>query len=285
MAQLAVLYPSHTAVTVNEQVDGEPSLAPRPARRARRSLMVAEREELITKHLPLVRFVAGKIARRGLPSSIVEYDDLVGYGTEGLIRAVDSYDPDAGTQFSTWAVIKIRAAILDALRALDPVSRPQRVNAQLLQRVSQEDAHLTGEWPSEGRLVELTGLTQTQVRTATQMQHTHVVSLSDGPWSPGGEDAHVGVVERLADEDPGVNPDEMLDTKETFAVLRTVVGLLPEREAQILRLYYWQGVSMRDIADRLGVSESRISQLHSQALRRARLELAALTSGELLPAA
>src|SRR5713226_2670300 len=108
-----------------------------------------DREALITHHLPLVRYVAGSMARHSNASTIVDYDDLVGYGTEGLIDAVDSFNPTFNVRFSTWAVMHIRTTIQDALRSLDPLPRSLRTKSKEIDRVQTTLANEHGCWPAD----------------------------------------------------------------------------------------------------------------------------------------
>ncbi len=226
----------------------------------------AHREAMITKHIPLVRYVAGSMARHSSASSIVDYDDLVGYGIEGLIQAVDTFNPAYNVRFSTWAVMHIRTTIQDALRALDPLPRSLRAKGKEIDRVSFDLANRHGYWPKPDQIAEALGLPIEKVRaTLKDINHT-VVSLEnvdDGH----GDDAGYSWLSSLADHDPETDPEASLDTSETYLMLIDAVDGLPEREATVIRMYYKQGQSMRTIAERLGVSESRVSQLHARALK------------------
>ena len=105
---------------------------------------LAAREAMISQHLPLVRYVANSMARHAGQSVLLDYDDLLSYGTEGLIAAVDSFDAERGLKFSTWAVMHIRTTIQDALRALDPLPRSLRAKGKEIDRVSATLAHAAG---------------------------------------------------------------------------------------------------------------------------------------------
>lgn len=224
------------------------------------------RDEMVTKHLPLVRYVAGSMARHSSASSIVDYDDLVGYGTEGLIQAVDTFNPAFNVRFSTWAVMHIRTTIQDALRTLDPLPRSLRSKGKEIERVSYTLANQNGYWPNDEQVARELGVTLDKLRvTRRDISHTTVSldSVDDG----NGDEVGYSWLSSLADEDPDVDPAASLDTAQTHLLLLDAVNELPERESLVVRMYYKQGSSMRMIADALGVSESRVSQLHARALK------------------
>ena len=236
-------------------------------------LVAEHREAMITKHLPLVRYVAGSMTRHADASTIVDYDDLVGYGTEGLIDAVDTFNPTYNVRFSTWAVMHIRTTIQDALRTLDPLPRSLRAKGKEIDRVSYDLANRNGYWPTDEEIAAELGLPVDKVRTTMRdMSHT-LVSLEnvDDSHDEGG----YSWLSSLSDQDPESDPETSLDTAEMHSILLSAVDSLPEREAAIIRMYYQQGKGMRAIADRLGVSESRVSQLHARALKLLRQTLTA----------
>jgi RNA polymerase sigma factor FliA len=242
------------------------------------------RAALIAKHLPLVRYVAGSLARRAGAAAIVDYDDLLGYGAEGLIEAVDTFDPTRGVKFSTWAVMHIRTTIQDALRALDPLPRSLRSKGKEIDRVSYDLANRTGCWPADADVAAELGVSVAKLRTTIQDISTVCVSL-DAVEGGHGEDQGYSWMSSLADEDPEGDPDRALDAAETTVLLGEAVASLPERERALITAYYRQGRSMRDIGEELGVSESRISQLHARALKLLRASITASLDGAPLRAA
>lgn len=225
----------------------------------------ALRETMITRHLPLVRYVAGAMARHSNASAVVDFDDLIGYGIEGLITAVDTFNPAYNVRFSTWAVMHIRTTIQDALRALDPLPRSLRSKGKEIERVSQELANRTGYWPTMDQVATELGVPVDKLRSTLRDINKSLVSLEH--VDDAGEDAGYSWLSALADEDPDADPEAVLDTTETYLLLLNAVDRLPEREALVIRMYYRENQSMRAIAERLGVSESRVSQLHARALK------------------
>ncbi len=228
--------------------------------------VLEHREAMITKHMPLVRYVAGSMSRHANASAIVDYDDLVGYGTEGLIEAVDTFNPAYNVRFSTWAVMHIRTTIQDALRTLDPLPRSLRSKGKEIDRVSFDLANRIGYWPSSEQIASELNVPVTKLRTTMRDINKTLVSLENVDESGGEESSH-SWLSSLADDDPDADPEATLDLFETHALLLRAVDALPEREALVITAYYRQNLSMRSIAEMLGVSESRVSQLHARALK------------------
>lgn len=231
-----------------------------------RALAIEHRNDMVVKHTALVRYVAGSMARRSGSSSIVDYDDLVSYGTEGLIAAVETFDPSFDVKFSTWAVMHIRTTIQDALRTLDPLPRSLRTKGKAIERASYDLANRNGCWPQDKEVAEELGVPLPKLRTTMQDISKVVVSLNKVDEGHG-EDSGYSWLSSLADDDPETDPEMALDNAETGVMLREAVCGLPERERRVVEAYYQQGLSMRTIADELGVSESRISQLHARSLK------------------
>src|SRR6266516_1451071 len=150
---LSVVEPAEEPQPVVERCEPSPEVLARLT-----GLETRDREALITHHLPLVRYVAGSMARHANASSIVDYEDLVGYGTEGLIDAVDSFNPRYNVRFSTWAVMHIRTTIQDALRSLDPLPRSLRDKSKEIERVQTALANDRGEWPADGDVAVQLGI-------------------------------------------------------------------------------------------------------------------------------
>ena len=234
----------------------------------------ATRAALIAQHLPLVRSVAGRMPRH--TGAVVDYDDLVGYGTEGLIAAVDTFNPAYHVRFSTWAVLHIRTTIQDALRTLDPLPRSLRAKGKAIERASYDLANDQGQWPEEREVAAALGVPLAQLRTTLQQLRTVTVSLDVGADADGQDDDQSGSwAAAVADDDVAGDPQAALEQAATTALLLAAVDGLPARERLVVTAYYRQGRSMRAIAAELGVSESRVSQLHARALKLLRSHLTA----------
>ncbi len=232
----------------------------------------AERQAMIARHLPLARYVANAMSRHTGQSVLLDYDDLLSYGIEGLIAAVDTFDAERGLKFSTWAVMHIRTTIQDALRTLDPLPRSLRAKGKEIDRVAADLAHSTGRWPELPEIADALGRPlDTLRRTMQALGHT-VVSLEqvdDGHngAATGGDEAGFSLLNLLSDEDPEVSPSEHLDQRELSRLLIEAIHALPPREEILIDAHYCQGKSMREVSRMLYISESRVSQLHARAIK------------------
>ncbi len=225
------------------------------------------REALILHYMPLVRFV---VSRLGIPpTSMLEAEDLVSYGTIGLMNAIDRYDPERGVRFEAFATSRIRGAVIDQLRALNwlprsAVSRVKQVEttlATLEQRL--------GRYPQEDEAVKELGVTVERYRHMLVEAGLSMLSL-DAPLSMFGQDDELLTLRDLLEDSTTPGPSEMTEQKETFTLLKDSLEHLPEREQLLLSLYYVEELTMKEISRVMDVSESRVCQLHAQALLRLR---------------
>jgi RNA polymerase sigma factor for flagellar operon FliA len=221
------------------------------------------REQLILQYAPLVRYVAGRVGV-GLPAS-VEQGDLVSYGVFGLIDAIEKYDLERAIKFETYAINRIRGAIIDELRSFDWIPRSVRTKARDIERaIASLEARLQ-RTPSEGEIAEELGLDVPELRRVfDQVSFVHVAALDEMLGSADhGDGATLG--ERLEDERTTA-PGDALDDEETRQILARVIHTLAEREQIVVTLYYYEGFTLAEIGLVLGVTESRICQLHSKAM-------------------
>ncbi len=221
------------------------------------------REQLILQYAPLVRYVAGRVGV-GLPAS-VEQGDLVSYGVFGLIDAIEKYDLERAIKFETYAINRIRGAIIDELRSFDWIPRSVRTKARDIERaIASLEARLQ-RTPSEGEIAEELGLDVPELRRVfDQVSFVHVAALDEMLGSADhGDGATLG--ERLEDERT-TGPGDALDDEETRQILARVIHTLAEREQIVVTLYYYEGFTLAEIGLVLGVTESRICQLHSKAM-------------------
>ena len=221
------------------------------------------RDRLVLQYSPLVKYVAGRV-RSGLPST-VEQADLVSDGVIGLMDAIDKFDPDRGLQFQTYAVSRIRGAIVDGLRASDWVPRSIREKIRDITAAQTRLEHKLGRVPTDR---EVAGELSISVRELRKMysdtSHTSVVSFeSTGPSDDNEPQATTDL------------PGSEDDLPEGFL---GAVRELPERDQIVVALYYWDRLTLAEIGQVLGVSESRISQLHSRATMTLRRKLIARSS-------
>lgn len=227
-----------------------------------------DKEALVLQYSPLVRHVA-----RSLPielRGVMEFEDAVSFGMCGLIEAIDRYDPERGTNFNSYAVSRIRGAIIDAFRRMDRLSRTMRQKVQGLQKARAELEAELGRTPTERELARVTGMEMDKLRETETCASLVTVSLERIATPDQERDG--GRFEIVADDDES-NFVDRIEQRELRAALAVAVKALPERERLIMALYYKEELTMREISTVLGVSETRVSQLHSQAVRRLRMSL------------
>lgn len=235
------------------------------------------RERLILQYAPLVKFVAGRVGA-GLPPS-VDVNDLVSYGVLGLIESIERFDPNRDVKFETYAVSRIRGAMLDELRALDWVPRSVRSKARQLERAMSKLQSELRRDPSEEELaaelqIEVEELRERFGATASMS----IVALEEMLTVGREEGEHVSLLDTLPDlavEQPG----SALEAEEAKAALLEAIRGLAEREQMVIALYYFEGFTLSRIGDVLGVTESRVSQIHSKALLALRTRLAEPVGG------
>jgi RNA polymerase sigma factor for flagellar operon FliA len=221
--------------------------------------------------MPLVRHAVNRIAVGSASAGILQYEDMVSYGVQGLIEAYYSYDESRGAKFSTYALPRIRGAILDALRAAHPLPRSLQKFSSDVERANSELHQSLGRSPSKAELAEQMGLDRKDFMESLRSSNVHVVSL-DGL----ADTAVSGNTEKLwemADEDPTIDPDSRAQDTLVRRMLHEAVEQLPDRERTIVHLYYMQSRSLKSIGRALGISESRASQLRHRAIRRLRTVL------------
>jgi len=236
---------------------------------APRRLSLEEQQQLVMQYTPLVRRVA-----RSLPLEIpglLEFEDAVGYGMCGLVEAVRRYDPSKGTNFHAYAVRRIRGAMIDAFRRMDRLSRTMRQKARDVQRAQSELEALLGRSPSEDETAEHLGISVEQLRDAASNARWVTVSLDRMLDKDEEGDSFPAAEMPTAEED--IDFTRGFEERELYAELAEAVQALPERERMVVALYYVERLTMREIATVLQVSETRVSQLHAQAVKRLRRAL------------
>jgi RNA polymerase sigma factor for flagellar operon FliA len=228
----------------------------------------AERERLVINHLALVKKVAVGRVRR-LPAQ-VEMNELIGEGVVGLLDAARRYKPASGVPFEAFAARRVRGSMLDALRAVDTASRRTRRMERNLKNAKSELRQTLGRDPLDTEIAGALGLT----RQAYDRARKHVDRAETTGFVAFEEafgDDQRALARALGCTDDG--PDALLERSEQKALLAGAVGQLPERERRVLALYYEEELTMAEIAEVMGLSESRISQLRSLALSRLRVTL------------
>ena len=229
------------------------------------------RDRLILHYSPLVKFVAGRVAV-GLPHN-VEQADLVSYGIFGLMDAIDKYDPARGYKFETYAMSRIKGAIIDELRTIDWVPRSVRAKARAIERAY---AKLEGELhrtPEEHEVVAELEMTREQfAQTLSQISLVGIVPLDE---LLSGSDSDGGGQSTLADTiaDGTDDPVEAYEVQEIKHILAEAIQGMPERERLVLNLYYYNGLTLAEIGEVLGVTESRVCQIHTKGILQLRSRL------------
>ena len=225
----------------------------------------AVRDRLILTYAPLVKYVAGRLGS-SLPAHVDE-GDLVSYGLLGLIGAIERYDPDRDIKFETYAIARIRGAIIDELRALDWVPRSVRSRARQIERAIGELEAKLGRAPTDEEIAAKVGVTVDELdNSLTDISRSSIAAL-DELWSVSGDGDQVSLLDTLEDDNVS-QPAEVLDETETREALADAIARLPEREKLVVTLYYYEELTLREIGEVLGVTESRVSQLHTKAILR-----------------
>jgi RNA polymerase sigma factor FliA len=229
----------------------------------------ATREQLILHYAPLVKYVAGRVAV-GMPAN-VEHADLVSYGIFGLMDAIEKFDVSKGFKFETYAITRIRGAIIDELRSVDWVPRSVRSKARKLEAAVQRlEAELHRSPTEEELATELEWSVEELQEALAKVSMTSMAALDE--VLDVGEGDRISLVDTLQDLHT-VLPEESFDEIETKQLLRQAMTRLTEREQTVLGLYYFEGMTLAQIGDVLGVTESRICQIHTKAVLSLRAKL------------
>ncbi len=227
------------------------------------------REQLILNYAPLVKYVAGRVAV-GMPAN-VEHADLVSYGIFGLMDAIEKFDLDKGFKFETYAITRIRGAIIDELRSVDWVPRSVRARARKLEAAMQRLESDLRRSPTEEELSSYLGWTLEELQdTLARVSMTSVAALDE--VLDVGDGDRISLVDTLQDLS-AVLPEESYDDQETKDLLRHTLTRLTDREQTVLGLYYFEGMTLAQVGDVLGVTESRVCQIHTKAVMSLRAKL------------
>ena len=235
------------------------------------------REKLILHYSPLVKYVAGRVGV-GLPPNI-EQADLVSYGIFGLIDAIEKFDIERAIKFETYAITRVRGAIIDELRAIDWIPRSVRHKAREVERAYADLEGQLHRTPTEAEVAAHMGIAVGDLHHIfSQVSYVNVVAL-DELLSVGGEKGDkLTLVDTL--EDKGAeDPVLAFEGEETKYLLARAINQLPEREKIVVTLYYYEGLTLSEIGQVLGVTESRICQMHTKAVLQLRGKITEVTAG------
>lgn len=230
-----------------------------------------DREALIRQHVPLVRRLAHHMIAK-LPPNI-ELDDLIQVGMIGLTEALSRYEVTQGVQFETFATQRIRGAMLDELREGDWMSRSSRKSQKDIEKAVQRVEQKLGRSPLESEIAAELGMSLPDYQSLLgKVRGMQLVYLED--MTRGGEEGEEGFLERHdVSDNEGVDPVELLRDQRLRTALVKAIETLPEREQYIMGMYYEHDMNLKEIAAVLGVTESRICQLHSQSIARLRAKM------------
>ena len=230
------------------------------------------RERLIVAYSPMVKFVAGRLGA-GLPSH-VDDADLISYGLSGLISAIERFDLSREIKFETYAITRIRGAIIDELRNLDWVPRSVRARAREIERANMNlEAKLHRAPTDEEMATELQTSVGEFQDALLQISNSTIVAL-DELWNVSDtSDDQVSLLDTLPDR-AAPDPHQLIDQTELRERIADSISALPDREKLVIALYYYENLTLREVGEVLGVSESRVSQLHTKAVLRLRSKLA-----------
>jgi len=229
------------------------------------------RDRLILTYAPLVKFVAGRVGA-SLPSHVDE-QDLVSYGLLGLIGAIERFDPGREIKFETFAMARIRGAIIDELRSLDWVPRSVRTRARQIERAITTLERELLRAPTDEEIAKKLGVSGDELEESLHEISRSSVAALDELWSPSGSGDQISLIDTIEDE-TGLDPEISLEQTEIKEALAEAISILPEREKLVVTLYYYEELTLREIGEVLGVTESRVSQLHTKAILRLKAHLA-----------
>lgn len=241
-------------------------------RRYREAKDEAVREHLILHYSPLVTQVAGRV-RVGLPAN-VDVGDCTSYGMFGLMDAIEKYDPDRGVRFEPYAMSRIRGAILDELRALDWIPRSVRAKARAVERAYATLESSLHRNPTEAELAAELGVAVEELQqTFTQLSVVNVLALDELLTVTEDRPGAMSLGETLADLDAD-DPVAVFESQETRRLLLDAIAELSERDRRVINLYYVEGLTLARVGEIVGLSESRVCQIHSKAMLALRIRLA-----------
>jgi RNA polymerase sigma factor for flagellar operon FliA len=221
------------------------------------------REKLILHYAPLVKYVASRVAT-GLPASVDQHD-LVSYGMFGLIDALEKFEPGRGNKFETYAIPRIKGAIIDELRAMDWVPRSIRFKARELEKAQADLEAKLKRRPSEEELADRLGMSRRELHSmVSQISFVSVLALDEVVSAGSDRGDQVTLMDTIADK--GLDPTWGLESQEMRGLLAAAINSLSEREKIVVTLYYFEGLTLAEIGEILGVTESRVCQIHTKAV-------------------
>ena len=238
------------------------------------------RERLVLAYSPLIKYVAGRMSS-GLPAH-VEEADLISYGLLGLISAIERFDLEREIRFETFAVTRIKGSIIDELRSLDWVPRSVRAKAREIEQTNAKLENKLQRAPTDAEMSKAMGVTEDEFQTSlVKIANSSVVAL-DELWTVSDSSGdQVSLLDTIPDPH-AADPARELDLTDMKDSLADAIARLPEREKLVIALYYYENLTLREIGEVLGVTESRVSQLHTKAVLRLKSKLQGDTLAEVM---
>jgi len=231
------------------------------------------RDRLVLTYAPLVKYVAGRLGS-GLPAHVDE-GDLVSYGLLGLMGAIDRYDPSRDVKFETYAIARIKGQIIDELRAMDWVPRSVRSRARDIERAIAELEAKLGHAPTDEEIAAKLGISTDELEESLGEIARSSIAALDELWTVSGSGGdQVALIDTIEDE-RAPDPENTFSRTEQREAIADAIARLPEREKLVVTLYYYEELTLREIGEVLGVTESRVSQLHTKAVLRLKAHLSA----------
>lgn len=222
------------------------------------------KDKIVVEYAPLVKFIAQKIASK-LPANI-QIDDLISCGVIGLMDAIDKFDSSRDNKFKTYAEFRIRGAILDELRSQDWVPRSIREKTKVMDKATAKLEKKLGRAPKEKEIADEMGLNQEEFHSLLdKTKHVTVINIDDTAFLSKNDKNNVF---NLFDESRTMNPFEAINFKNNQDRIKEGIRALPEKQKLVLSLYYYEELNLKEIGQVLDVTESRVSQLHSQAIKK-----------------
>jgi RNA polymerase sigma factor for flagellar operon FliA len=229
------------------------------------------KEQIVLEHTPLIRYIVNRIAVR-LPSHI-DLDDLHNTGVIGLMDAIEKYDPEKNCKFKTYAEFRIKGAILDQLRSLDWVPRSVRQKGRRLERAYGEVEQRLGRAATEDEVADSLGLQLDKLQElVNQVRGISLVNLEE-IRSGGQEGDRNGSYADVVEDVNAENPYSTLKLQEMKQIVADTIATLPEKERLVISLYYYEDLNMKEIGNILGITESRVCQIHTKSVLRLRSKL------------
>jgi RNA polymerase sigma factor for flagellar operon FliA len=230
----------------------------------------AARDRLIVHYSPLVKYVAGRVSV-GLPQHI-EQSDLVSYGIFGLIDAIDKFDTDRNIKFETYAIARIKGAIIDELRSIDWVPRSVRAKARLVEKAYAKLESELLRTPSDQEVADELGISEADLHGIfNQISFVGLVALDEVLSGSGDRGESTTLGDTIPDK--GEGPVAAFEVEEMKQILASAINRLGDREKIVLTLYYYEGLTLAEIGEVLGVTESRVCQIHTKAVLQLRARM------------